>query len=117
DLLDGAVAFAREVAARGGPPRRTRDRTDRLGDPAANAQALAAARAAVQKRARGLTAPLRALDAVEAAATLPFAEGIRREAALFQECLFSDQSKALIHVFFGERQVAKVPGLPRDTPL
>jgi hypothetical protein len=63
-------------------------------------------------------APGKALDAVEAAITLPFADGIRREAELFRECLFSDQSKGLIHVFFGERAVARVPGLGRDvTPL
>ncbi len=63
-----------------------------------------------------LLAPKKAIDAVEAATTLPFAEGLKKEAELFQECLFSDQSKALIHVFFGEREVAKVPGIPKDTP-
>ena len=46
--------------------------------------------------------------------TLPFAEGLKKEAELFQECLFSEQSKALIHVFFGERAVTKIPGLPKD---
>jgi 3-hydroxyacyl-CoA dehydrogenase len=118
DLLQGAVAFAREVADHGGPPRKTRDRTDKLGDRADALQALQAVRDAVRKRARGLMAPGKALDAVEAAVTLPFADGIRREAELFRECLFSDQSKGLIHVFFGERAVAKVPGLTRDvTPL
>jgi 3-hydroxyacyl-CoA dehydrogenase len=114
DLLQGAVAFAREVSARGGPPK-TRERTDKLGDDAANAQALAAVRTQVQKRGRGLMAPLKAIEAVEGV-SLPFAEGLKREREIFQECLFSDQSKALIHVFFGERQVAKVPGLPKDTP-
>jgi 3-hydroxyacyl-CoA dehydrogenase len=118
DPLQGAVAFAREVANRGGLPRKTRDRTDKLGDRAAALQALQAVRDAVQKRAHGLIAPGKAIDAVEAAVTLPFTEGCRREAELFRECLFSDQSKGLIHVFFGERAVAKVPGLPRDvTPL
>ena len=63
-----------------------------------------------------MMAPLAAIDAVEAATTLPFDEGCRREAELFNECLFSDQSKALIHVFFGEREVAKIPGMPKDTP-
>jgi 3-hydroxyacyl-CoA dehydrogenase len=48
--------------------------------------------------------------------TLPFAEGLEKEAELFRECLFSDQSKALIHIFFGERAVAKVPGIPKETP-
>jgi 3-hydroxyacyl-CoA dehydrogenase len=116
DLLQGAIAFAREVANR--PPRKTRDLTDKIGDRAAALQVLQAAREVVRKRARGLLAPGNALDAIEAAVTLPFADGIKREAELFRECLFSDQSKGLIHVFFGERAVAKVPGLPKDvTPL
>lgn len=118
DLLQGAVAFAREVADQGGPPRKTRDQADKLGDRAAALGALQGVREAVRKRARGLIAPGKALDAVEAAVTLPFADGIGREAELFRECLFSDQSKGLIHVFFAERAVAKVPGLPREvTPL
>jgi 3-hydroxyacyl-CoA dehydrogenase len=118
DLLQGAVAFAREIADRGGPPRKTRDQTDKLGPRAAALQALQAVRDAVRKRTRGLLAPGKAIDAVEAAVTLPFADGCRREAEIFHECLFSDQSKGLIHVFFGERAVAKVPGLGRNvTPL
>jgi 3-hydroxyacyl-CoA dehydrogenase len=59
---------------------------------------------------------LKAIDAIEAAVTLPFPEGCKRERELFMECLFSDQSKALIHVFFAEREVAKVPGITKDTP-
>jgi 3-hydroxyacyl-CoA dehydrogenase len=114
DLLKGAVAFAREVAAR--PPRKTRDLKEKLGSLAANAVILGAVREVVKKKARGLTAPFKAVDAVEAALTLPFAEGVKREAELFRECLFSDQSKALIHVFFAEREVAKVPGIAKDTP-
>jgi 3-hydroxyacyl-CoA dehydrogenase len=117
DLLQGAVTFAREMATRGGPPRKTRELRNKLSDAKANAAALATAREAVKKRARGLLAPVKAIDAVEAAATLPFDQGLKREAELFRECLFSDQSKALIHVFFGERAVAKVPGVSKDTPV
>ena len=54
---------------------------------------------------------------MEAATTLPFDQGCQREQELFAKCLFSDQSKALIHVFFGEREVAKVPDIPKDTRL
>jgi 3-hydroxyacyl-CoA dehydrogenase len=116
DLLPGAVAFTRDLIARGGPPRRTRDLTDKLGAPAANKPLLAAIREQVKKKARGLIAPLKAIDGIEAAVTLPFAEGCKRERELFAECLFSDQSKALIHVFFAEREVAKIPGIAKDTP-
>ena len=71
----------------------------------------------MKKRSRGLLAPRKAIDAVEAATKLPFDQGVAKEAELFQECLFSDQSKAMIHVFFGERAVAKIPGIAKDLPL
>ncbi len=116
DLLNGALAFARQVAAQGGPPPKSRERNEKLGDEKTNAAVFAAAREAARKKARGFLAPLRAIDAVEAATKLPFEEGLRKEADLFQECLFSDQSKALIHAFFGERAVRKIPGIPKDTP-
>jgi 3-hydroxyacyl-CoA dehydrogenase len=117
DLLAGAIAFARDLDAHGElTPRRTRDRDEKLGSAEANAPILAAARANAKKKQRNMMAPQAAIDAVEAATTLPFDEGIRREAELFQECLFSEQSKALIHVFFGEREVAKIPDVPKETP-
>jgi 3-hydroxyacyl-CoA dehydrogenase len=114
DLLAGAVAFAREIA--GKIPPKTRERTEKLGTPAENAAIFAAARATAARKQRGLKAPLAAIDGVEAATRLPFEEGCQLEAKLFTECLFSDQSKALIHVFFGEREVAKIPDIPKETP-
>ncbi|HEV2386604.1 MAG TPA: 3-hydroxyacyl-CoA dehydrogenase NAD-binding domain-containing protein [Candidatus Acidoferrales bacterium] len=115
DLLAGAVAFAREVAGKPGP--KTRERIEKLGTPEQNAPIFAAARQTARKRQRGRTAPLAAIDAVEAATRLPFEEGCQAEQKLFLECLFSEQSKALIHVFFGEREVAKIPGLAKETPV
>jgi 3-hydroxyacyl-CoA dehydrogenase len=70
---------------------------------------------AVRQKAPHLLAPVKAVEAVEAAARLPFTDGLKLEAKLFQECLRSDQSKALIHIFFSEREVGKVPGLPKET--
>jgi 3-hydroxyacyl-CoA dehydrogenase len=103
DLLEGAIAFARKVEK----PRRTRDLPVTPADISE-----------VRKKLRGkLTAPVAALDAVEAAGTLPFDEGIRLEADIFERCLHSDQCKALIHAFFAERTVAKVPDIPKDTAL
>jgi 3-hydroxyacyl-CoA dehydrogenase len=115
DLLAGAVSFAREIADK--PVPKTRERAEKLGTPAENAAIFSAARAAASKKQRGLKAPLAAIDAVEAATKLPFEEGCRVEAKLFTDCLFSDQSKALIHVFFGEREVAKIPDIPKETPV
>jgi 3-hydroxyacyl-CoA dehydrogenase len=115
DLLQGAVAFAREVAAKGAP-RKTRELNAKLSDPQA-AAALEVVRAVVQKKSRGLMAPMKAVEAVALTLKVPFDEGCKREAELFNECLHSDQSKALIHVFFGERIVAKIPGIGKDTPI
>ena len=112
DLLPGAIAFARTKI--GALPRRTRDLNSKLGNEQSNAPIFAAAREATRKKQRNLIAPLAAIDAVEAATKLPFDEGVKREAELFQQCLFSDQSKGMIHVFFGEREVAKIPGIPKD---
>jgi 3-hydroxyacyl-CoA dehydrogenase len=116
DLLGGAVDFARGIIAKNEEPPRTRDRNEKLGDEQANAQIFAAAREQARKTRRGQTAPLAAIDAVEAATRLSFEEGCRKEAELFRACLFGDQSKALIHVFFGEREVAKIPDVPKETP-
>lgn len=117
DLQADAVAFAHEKAASGEPPRKTCDLTDRLGDADQNAAALEQLRKMVSQRARGMQAPLRAIDAVAASQTLSFEEGIKREAELFQECLYSDESAGMIHAFFGERAVSKIPDVPKDTPM
>ncbi len=118
DLLSGAVAFAREVAGKPATQRilKTRERSEKLGTPEQNAAIFAAARDAARKKARGLMAPQAAIDAVEAATKMPFDQGVEFERELFTRCLFSDQSKALIHVFFGEREVAKIPDVPKETP-
>ena len=55
--------------------------------------------------------PILCLEAVKAAVELPFAEGMDRERELFVQGLTSDQSRGLIHAFFGEREVSKIPGL------
>lgn len=105
-LHPGAIAFAREILAQGGRPRRTRDLSPGAFDPAIFDEA----RAAAAKSKRGESAPLRAIDGIEAAVRLPFDEGIAFEAKLFAECLYSDQGKSLMHVFFSERAAAKAPG-------
>ncbi len=103
DLLAGAMEFARKADGL----RRTRDLAVTPADISG-----------VRKNLRrNPTAPHLALDAVEAAMTLPFAAGIRKEAEIFERCMHSDQSKALIHAFFAERAAAKIPDLPKDTAL
>jgi len=114
DLLEGAAGFALEKAKTGGPHPKTRERNEKLGSPETNAPLFAAGRDQARKTRRNMTAPLAVIDALEAAAALPFAEGCRREREIVQRCLASDQCKALIHAFFAERAAAKVPDIPKD---
>ena len=115
DLLAGAVAFAREVS--GKPVPKTRERNEKLGNSTDNTQIFSSARETAAKKQRGLLAPAAAIDAVEAATKLPFEEGCKTEQKLFIDCLFSQQSKSLIHVFFSEREVTKIPDIPKETPV
>jgi len=115
DLLAGAVAFAREVADKPAP--KTRERNEKLGDAAENASLFSSARETAAKKQRGLLAPVAAIDAIEAATKMPFEEGCKFEQKLFIDCLFSEQSKALIHVFFSEREVSKIPDVPKEAPI
>jgi 3-hydroxyacyl-CoA dehydrogenase len=107
DLTAAAVAFARRVMVR--PRVATRDRRERLGDAAANAALFAAARNLARTTRRHQTAPPRAVDAIEAATTLTFEEGCRRERDIFLECVRGEQAKAMIHLFFAERAASKAP--------
>ena len=116
ELLAGAVAFAQEAASRGTAGRRIREHDEKLAEARGNAAFFREYRAAVTKRARGQESPLRCVDAVEAAASLPFEQGLKREREIFQELVTSTQSRALIHAFFGEREAMNIPDVPADTP-
>jgi 3-hydroxyacyl-CoA dehydrogenase len=114
DLATGAIAFAREVAGRGSHPK-TRERGDKLPPREAVGAMVAAGKEMARKTRRKMEAPLKVIDALEAAATLPFAEGCIRERQISLECMRSEQAKALIHAFFAERGVSRVPGVTKDT--
>ncbi|MEO7744475.1 MAG: 3-hydroxyacyl-CoA dehydrogenase NAD-binding domain-containing protein [Usitatibacter sp.] len=110
----GAMAFAQRVVAESRPPRRIRDATIEFPpDGAFFDDARAKATAAHPH----LAAPLRCVDAVQAAVDKPFDEGIAFERATFVQLLESPESKAMRHAFFGERAAGKIPDVPADTPL
>jgi len=90
------------------PVRRSRDGKG-LADTAATQAAIAAARDEAGKKSRGLFSPHKIIDAVEAATTLPFDEGLALERQFFLQCLDSPQRAGLIHAFFAEREVQKAP--------
>jgi 3-hydroxyacyl-CoA dehydrogenase len=114
DLLTGAIAFAQE-RARLHDRRKSRMIRTKIADREAGLAACRATRAALAKTARGVRAPLAAVDAIEAALTMEFEAGSARERELFADCVVSTESRALRHLFFAERDVAKVPDVPKDT--
>ncbi|HVP09510.1 MAG TPA: 3-hydroxyacyl-CoA dehydrogenase NAD-binding domain-containing protein [Burkholderiales bacterium] len=114
DLLEGALAFARKLIEQKKGPKRIRDMSVKVdGDPK---QFFEKARAEVAKASRGFPAPLEIVACVEAAASKPFDEGRKEERERFQKLVEGNESKALRHMFFAERQVTKIPDVPEDTP-
>ena len=107
DAQAAGLAYVRELLAAKAPVRRTRDLA--IAEPQAALAWLEEQKAEIAKKARGLFSPLKIIECVQAAVQLPFDEGLARERALFIECLDSPQRAGLIHAFFAEREVAKVP--------
>jgi 3-hydroxyacyl-CoA dehydrogenase len=119
-LIDAGLAACQDLSlATGGSIRRISELPLR----APEAQALFASyRERLDALPGGAFAGLRVVSALEAAvahgeAADGFAAGLVAESALFQECLASTESAALRHVFFGEREVGKIPDLDRATPV
>ncbi len=111
DLLEGALAYARKLVADNAPLRKIRDLDVKKED----ADLFTNYEKSIARKQRGFKAPFHCIKAVQAAVELPFDEGMKRERELFAELLVSPESRAQRHVFFAEREVAKVPGLPKDT--
>jgi 3-hydroxyacyl-CoA dehydrogenase len=109
DALGEGMAYALALLAEAAPPRRTRDAHAALADRDAQRAALEAARKDVAKKQRGLFAPGKVVDAVEASLEQPFDKGLRLERELFLQCIDSPQRAGLIHAFFAEREVLKAP--------
>ena len=116
DLTAGAVAFAERVVAERRPLRKVRDLDEKVAAVRGKPEIFAKFRESVARQTRGFRAPERCIQAIEAAVHLPFAEGIRKERELFLELLVSPESKAQRYVFFAEREAAKIPDVPADTP-
>ena len=112
-MVAAAVAFAKEQI--GKPPRRIGEKKiDKASIPAGLFEK---ARASLARHPSGPIAPKAAIDAVEAATTLPLAEGNARERQVFREAAASPYARALQYAFFAERQAANLPGIGPDTKL
>jgi 3-hydroxyacyl-CoA dehydrogenase len=116
DLTAAGVAFADKVLNEKRPLRKIRDLDDKLAAVRGKPEVFANFRKSVARQTRGFKAPENIVKAVEAAVSLPFDQGIKRERELFQELITSPESKAQRYFFFAEREAAKIPDVPADTP-
>lgn len=116
DVRTAGLAYAQQIADEGKPVRRVRDLKDKIAADKGS-DVFNQFRALLQKKARGQFSPFKCVDAIEAAFELPFAEGMKRERELFTACMDSPQRAGQIHSFFAEREVSKVKGLSKDTPV
>lgn len=114
DLNEGAAAYAEELAANRAPLRKIRDFAPHSSNLAPDF--FDKARERIAKEKKNLFAPQRIIDALEAAASQPFDDGIKRERELFLQCMDNSQSKALRHVFFAERKTATLANLDQNVP-
>lgn len=113
DLRREAIDYAKSVADKR-PLTRIRDRTDHVAAYKADPGMFDAMRKSIARKARNQKAPYHCIACVEASVTQPFDEGIATERRLFSELENADEAKALRYAFFAEREVAKIPGAPKD---
>lgn len=114
DLLEGAIAFAEGLSAAGKGARPTSALT--LDQRQYDQAFFDAFRQSIARRSRGYFAPEMCIQAVEAAVNLAFDQGLAKERELFAACMANPQSKAMQHVFFAQRQIARIPGIDKTTP-
>jgi 3-hydroxyacyl-CoA dehydrogenase len=114
DLVAGATAFARKVLAEKRALVRVKDRDEKLKDIRANPAKFDEIVAQHAKKTRGLHAPAAAIDAIRMTLDTPIDEAQKKEREFFFKLVVGDQSKAQRHIFFAERDAAKVPGIGKD---
>lgn len=115
DVCGDAIRYAEDLIAGEVGLRRVSEMAIDL-DADAGAAVVAETRAKLEKTARGMEAPFRCLDSVANTLTMSFADGWAREAEISAEAVASVESRSLVHGFFADRQVAKIPDIPADTP-
>ncbi|MBV8442890.1 MAG: enoyl-CoA hydratase/isomerase family protein, partial [Hyphomicrobiales bacterium] len=116
-LHESALAFARRLIAENAPLKKVRDRSDKLEPARGHPEIFEAIRKANARKFRGFEAWEKAIESVRNAVDLPFDEGVLKEREMFMALLATTQSKAQRHVFFAERQTAKIADIGPDEPI
>lgn len=116
DIVAAGIQYANDLIAKGSPTRKIRDEADKVMADRGNPAIFENARKKGGRKMRGRFAPEMIIQCVEAAVNADdFDAGMKVERDCFNQCLAHPQREALIHVFFSEREVAKIPDVPKDT--
>ena len=116
-LLEDAIILAKKIVSEKRPLVKIRDMNEKVDAAKGNETIFSEFRKSIARRARGFLAPEYNIQCIEAAVNLPFDEGIKTERKLFMELITSNQSAAQRYAFFAQRQVAKIPDIPKETEI
>jgi len=116
-LLEDAVILAKKIVSEKRPLVKIRDMNEKVDAAKGNETIFSEFRKSIARRARGFLAPEYNIQCIEAAVNLPFDEGIKTERKLFMELVTGNQSAAQRYAFFAQRQVAKIPDIPKETEI
>ncbi len=116
DLRAAALDFAARILQEERGLRKIRDSEELLLPARGRSEIFSKFRSKIARKTRGFLAPEYNIRCIEAAVEEDFERGLEIEGELFRELLTDSQSRAQRHVFFAERQIWKLPGIPRDTP-
>ena len=117
ELLNDSVSFAKEIISENRPLKKVRDINEKVEAAKGNDELFKNFRKSIERKTRGFLAPEYNIQCIEAAVNKSFDEGIKVERDLFIKLISGNQSAAQRYFFFAQRQVAKIPDIPKDTEL
>ena len=117
DLLNDSISFAKEIIEENRPLKKVRDIDEKVKAAKGNDELFQNFRKSIERKTRGFLAPEYNIQCIEAAVNKPFDEGIKVERDLFIKLISGNQSAAQRYFFFAQRQVAKIPDIPKETEL
>ena len=117
DLLNDSISFAKEIIEENRPLKKVRDIDEKVKAARGNDELFQNFRKSIERKTRGFLAPEYNIQCIEAAVNKTFEEGIKVERDLFIKLISGNQSAAQRYFFFAQRQVAKIPDIPKETEL
>ena len=114
-LLEDSISFAKEIVSENKPLKKVRDIDEKVIAARGNDQLFSNFRNSIARKTRGFLAPEYNIQCIEAAVNKSFDEGIKVERDLFLKLVTGNQSAAQRYFFFSQRQVTKIPDIPKET--